>query len=511
MILKKLVSAIALTGSAIVIARSVFALPKIEERIDTTALPKAVSGPLAEALIKLEVQHEGLTGVAPLQNGADAFAARILLADAAVSSIDAQYYMWHADLTGTLLLDALVRAADRGVQVRLLLDDNGTTGLDADMAALVPHPNIEVRLYNPFNLRTLKTLSYAFDFFRLNRRMHNKSFTVDGRATVLGGRNVGDEYFGTGSTPLFVDLDVLAVGAIVAEVVADFDRYWASLSSYPAQAIVGVNKDTDPIGERLANFRADPQMGKYKAILEDSNTVSALIKGELDLEWTTTLLVSDDPAKGQGAVPKEDLLVHRLKEAVGEIQERFDGISAYLVPGTTGVKTFADLQARGVTVRMLTNSMEATDVLPVHAGYAKYRKKMLKSGVTLFELREKVAPCAAASRLGLLGSTGASLHTKTFAVDGQRIFVGSFNFDPRSTKLNTELGLLIDSEQMAQQLHTVFDEGMVDLTWRVELSGNKLVWIDANTGLITTSEPGSSVMRSFILAVVKRLPVEWLL
>ncbi|WP_367111233.1 phospholipase D-like domain-containing protein [uncultured Psychrobacter sp.] len=199
MILKKLVSAIALTGSAIVIARSVFALPKIEERIDSTALPKTMSGPLAEALIKLEVQHKGLTGVAPLQNSADAFAARILLADAAVSSLDIQYYMWHADLTGTLLLDALVRAANRGVQVWLLLDDNGTTGLDGDIAALVAHPNIEVRLYNPFNLRTFKTLSYAFDFFRLNRRMHNKSFTVDGRATILGGRNVGDEYFGTGS------------------------------------------------------------------------------------------------------------------------------------------------------------------------------------------------------------------------------------------------------------------------------------------------------------------------
>lgn len=211
-----------------------------------------------------------------------------------------------------MLLDALVRAADRGVQVRLLLDDNGTTGLDAELAALVAHPNIEVRLYNPFTLRTFKTLSYGYDFFRLNRRMHNKSFTVDGRATILGGRNVGDEYFGTGSTPLFIDLDVMAVGEVVPQVAADFDRYLAAQSVYPAGTIVGIHNNADPIGDRLASFMSDPQMSEYKAILDNSNIVAELAKGELDLEWTTAVLMSDDPIKGQGAVPREDLLATRL-------------------------------------------------------------------------------------------------------------------------------------------------------------------------------------------------------
>ncbi len=519
MILKTLVSTVAIAGSGIVIARSAFKLPEIKDRIDSTVLPKATSGPLAEALTKLEAEHEGLTGIAPLQSGADAFAARILLADAAVSSIDTQYYMWHADLTGTLLLDALVRAADRGVRVRLLLDDNGTTGLDAEIAALVTHPDIEVRLYNPFNLRVVKTLSYAFDFFRLNRRMHNKSFTVDGRATILGGRNVGDEYFSTGSTALFVDLDVLAVGAIVPQVAADFDRYWATPSVHPAGAIVGEQKESDPIAKRLADFKNDSQMDEYKAILNNSNIVSALAAGELDLEWTTTLLVSDDPIKGQGAVPREDLLATRLMEAVGNIDKKLDGISAYFVPGVAGVKTFAALEKRGVAVRMLTNSMEATDVLPVHAGYAKHRKDMLESGVSLFELRKKVAPCDVTKHLGLFGSSGASLHTKTFAVDGERIFVGSFNFDPRSTRLNTEMGILISSEKMAQNLHKAFDESMGGLTWQVKLHDDKLVWIDSNGNSdsssqnekFLTSEPGSSAMRSMALTVIGWLPVEWLL
>ncbi len=511
MILKALISTIALAGSSIVIARSAFKLPKIKNRVDSTILPKAITGSLAEALTKLEAEYKGLTGIASLQNGADAFAARILLADAAVSSIDAQYYIWHADLTGTLLLDALVRAADRGVRVRLLLDDNGTEGLDAEIAALVTHANIEVRLYNPFNFRTFKMLSYAFDFFRLNRRMHNKSFTVDGRATIVGGRNIGDEYFGTGSTPLFFDLDVLAVGVIVAEIAADFDRYWAAPAVHPASAIVGTHKQTDPIAKRLANYRNEAQMGEYTTILQKSNIVAALAAGELDLEWTTALLVSDDPIKGQGAVPREDLLATRLHEAVGDIQTRFDGISAYFVPSAAGVKAFNSLEARGVRVRMLTNSMEATDVLPVHAGYAKRRKDMLKGGVSLFELRSQTVLSKTADQIRAFGSSGSSLHAKTFAVDGQRIFIGSFNFDPRSTTLNTEMGLLINSEQMAQKLHSAFDEGMAGLAWQVNLRDGKLVWIDTANEAITTAEPGMSTMRSMVLTVVGWLPVEWLL
>jgi len=227
----------------ILIARFAFPLPEVENRDDTEALLPTTQGPLADALARQEESHAGQTGVAPLQNGADAFAARILLADAAVSSIDAQYYIWHDDLTGTLLLGALRRAADRGVRVRLLLDDNGTSGLDPELATLVAHPMIEVRLWNPFNLHRFKMLSYGFDFFRLNRRMHNKSFTVDCHATILGGRNIGDEYFATGPTALYVDLDVLAVGRVVNDVSSDFDRYWSAGAVHPAGPIVGAARE----------------------------------------------------------------------------------------------------------------------------------------------------------------------------------------------------------------------------------------------------------------------------
>ena len=509
--LKYLLLITVLVVIAIIAARFTFTLPPTTGRSDSTALAPARTGSLAEALARRGAGHEGLSGIAALQSGAGAFAARILLADAAVSSIDAQYYIWHADLTGYLLLEALQRAADRGVRVRLLLDDNGTSGLDPELAALDAHPNFEVRLYNPFNLRRLKPLSYCFDFFRLNRRMHNKSFTVDGHVTVLGGRNVGDEYFGTGSNALFMDLDVLAVGRIVPDVSADFDRYWAAPAVHPAGPIVGKAGVGDPVARRLEKFQNDPQLSEYREILRQSTIVSALAQGDLGLEWTQAVLVSDDPVKGEGAVARQDLLASRLMQAVGRIETRFDGVTAYFVPGTAGVNAFATLEARGVQVRMLTNSLEATDVLPVHAGYAKRRSDMLRSGVELFELRRQFAPESPPGVFAAFGSSGASLHAKTFAVDGARIFVGSFNFDPRSTTLNTEMGLLIDSKPLAQGVHSAFDRGLDGVAWRVELADGDLVWVDPVSGSRSLNEPGSTAMKRAALKVVGWLPVEWLL
>ncbi|SEN86092.1 putative cardiolipin synthase [Pseudorhodobacter antarcticus] len=496
---------------AVMLARWAFAVPKGEERANSTALPPATSGRLALALASKAVGQTGKTGVLALQDGDDAFAARIMLADAAVASIDAQYYIWRGDLTGYLLLDALLRAADRGVRIRLLLDDNGVWGLDRELAALHAHPNVQVRLYNPFNLRRFKALSYAFDFFRLNRRMHNKSFTVDGLVTILGGRNVGDAYFKIGEAALFVDLDILAVGAIVAHVAADFDRYWAAPSVLGVDQIIRPTNGGDPIGDGLARFQSNPQFTDFQKVLERSDVIANMAKGDLGLEWTRALLVSDDPIKGQGAVRREDLLATKLMQAVGEIGVRFDGVSPYLVPGAAGVRAFAMLTKRGVAVRMLTNSLEATDVVPVHAGYAKRRRALLRAGVDLFELHARKDTQTPRVKKGPFGSSGASLHAKTFAVDGARIFVGSFNFDPRSTTLNTEMGLLIESAVMAEALHAAFDLGLSGVAWQVKRKDLRLVWIDQANGKVLTQEPGSTLFKRVVVMVVGWLPVEWLL
>ena len=266
----------------------------------------------------------------------------------------------------------------------------------------------------------------------------------------------------------------------------------------------------DPISDRITRWQKNPRFDKYKTILNASDIIAPLCAGTLDLEWTDAVLVSDDPVKGQGAVPREDLLTGQLTRAVGAIEKRIDGVTPYFVPTRAGVEAFAKLEARDIQVRMLTNSLEATDVLPVHSGYAKRREAMLTSGVELYELRRMATP-ETPDDLGVFGSSGASLHAKTFAVDGQRIFIGSFNFDPRSIRLNTEMGLLIDSEVLAKRLHAAFDDGFGGLAWRVEKQDGKLIWVDPTTGTISTEEPGSSTFRNIALTVIGWLPVEWLL
>src|SRR5690606_33607887 len=322
------------------------------------------------------------SGIYPLLEGRDAFAARLLLARAAERSIDAQYYIWRNDLTGHLLFSALYDAAERGVRVRLLLDDNRTGGLDPLLAALDAHPNIEIRLFNPFTMRRLRLLQYVTDFSRVNRRMHNKSFTVDNQVTIIGGRNVGDEYFD--AAPLgelaFADLDVLAVGPVVGSVSEQFDEYWKSDSAYPADRLLA----PVPGASAPALFSPRPAEAEWLAAVRSSRLLEELLEGTLELVWAPTRMISDHPAKGLGLAPPETHFPQVLVEALGPPQAELDLVSPYLVPGTAGMDTFVSIATRGVRVRVLVNSLEATDVRAVHAGYAKRRHALLAAGVELF-------------------------------------------------------------------------------------------------------------------------------
>src|SRR5690606_940943 len=229
---------IGLVAVALVAVRLLNPLPPLEPRPASYRLTDTGDTPLGRGVSQLRTGHGGLSGVHMLLDGQEAFAARALLARAATRSLDVQYYIWRKDLSGTLLLEELLDAAERGVRVRMLLDDNGIAGMDEALAALDRHPNIEVRLFNPFVVRSPKIVGYLTDFTRLNRRMHNKSFVADGQAAIIGGRNIGDEYFAAADGLVFADLDVLAIGPVVAEVSEDFDRYWTSLSAYPASRIL---------------------------------------------------------------------------------------------------------------------------------------------------------------------------------------------------------------------------------------------------------------------------------
>ena len=492
-------------------------LPPLQGRPRSEALSDTGETRLGKAVAPLVAAHPpGASGIHPLRDAREAFAARVLLAELAQRSLDVQYYIWRKDLTGTLLFEALLAAAERGVRVRLLLDDNNTSGLDGILAMLDAHPNIEIRLFNPSRFRKLRVLGYATDFRRMNRRMHNKSFTADNQATIVGGRNVGDEYFGATHGVLFADLDVVAVGPVVHEVSRAFDRYWASASSYPVEGFLPSVPET-----RIAEIAADarrieksPEAIEYVRALRDSSLVRDLTGGTLELEWAATRMVCDDPAKGLDRAAPESLVYRQLKEILGDPGSDLDLVSPYFVPTSAGVEWFSALASRGVEVRILTNALEATDVAFVHAGYMKHRKPLLKAGITLYELKRSASGPSAPKAAGSWGSSGASLHAKTFSVDGARAFVGSFNFDPRSAKLNTEMGFVIESPSLARQIHSVFETTIPEDAYEPELSDNSdMSWLERRgaDSRRHVTEPGTGMLRRAWVSFLSILPIEWLL
>lgn len=515
--LKKTGAAFALLIAVLVILHLVFRPPALEGRTVTQAVKASPETALGRLVLSSPEGKEGRSGVFPLLDGQDAFAARIALIRAAETALDVQYYIWNRDATGVILLEELRQAAERGVRVRLLLDDNGISGLDSDLAALDSMPNVEVRLFNPFILRRFKPLGYAFDFIRLNRRMHNKSLTADGAASILGGRNIGDVYFGFGSGIQFIDTDVMVMGQAAADIGTDFDRYWHSGSAHPVARIIGSGDKTwlQQLAADANQARASREGLHYFQLLQETPLVRDLLARRLALEWTDVTLVSDDPAKGLGRAAIKDLLFPQLMELMTQPMHSVDLVSAYFVPGRIFTHRLEQLAGSGVKVRILTNSQAATDVAIVHSAYVKYRPELLRSGVEIFELKPEHAADDEGERRGLAGSSRASLHSKTLAVDNKRIFIGSFNFDPRSVLLNTEMGVLIDSPQMATTLADAFSTRFALLSYVPELTDDgDIRWNEALTNGTAThheSEPGTSALSRLALWFFGLLPIEWLL
>jgi putative cardiolipin synthase len=490
-------------------------LPSLENRRTSTALFDTGDTRLGRAISPMVDAHPGVSGIYPLPDARDAFAARALLAQGAERTLDVQYYIWRNDMSGTLLFEALRSAADRGVRVRLLLDDNNTSGLDTLLASLASHSNIEVRLFNPFVIREPRWIGYVTDFSRLNRRMHNKSFTADNQATIIGGRNVGDEYFGATEGVVFVDLDVMAVGPVVTEVSREFDRYWASGSSYPVERLLpAVNPATiAELTSSALRVERDPAAVAYMNALRNLSFVHEMDQGSLVLDWSATRMISDDPGKGLGLAAPETLLFPKLREIIGESAAEVYMESPYLVPTAAEFDEFVAVAERGVKIKVLTNSLQATDVPIVHAGYVKRRKPLLEAGVTLYELR-RLPDTAPRKGAGPLGSSGSSLHAKAFLVDNSRVFIGSFNFDPRSSTLNTEMGFVIDSPALAQKMEVALSRRFLASAYEVRLSAaGKLYWIERREGewVRHDTEPGTSFWQRLEVWLMSMLPIEWLL
>lgn len=480
-------------------------LPPLQGRSESTAIPATAETRLGAAWQPLVQAHPGHSGILPLANGQDAFAARVALADAAQRSLDVQSYIWRDDTTGAMLFAAARRAADRGVRVRILLDDINSGGLDAVLATLDAHPRIEVRLFNPFPHRTARAIDYLTDFARVNRRMHNKSFTADSQVTIVGGRNIGDAYFGAGAGLLFVDLDVLAVGPVVGEVSQDFDRYWASPSAYPLAHLL-------PAVTLADGWREQPARRSDAAAAAGSRFHDDLLAGRLRFEWAPVRMVSDDPAKALGLAGAEDLLWMQLQRAMPPTAREVQLVSPYFVPTARGTEFFTALAARGVQVSVLTNALEATDVPAVHAGYARWRKPLLEGGVRLYEMKRSTPP-RAPGPARRTGSSSSSLHAKTFAIDRQRIFIGSFNFDPRSARLNTELGFVIESRSLATAMAEAFARQVPQRAYTLRLESGQLQWLEQDPGgdRLHVEEPNAGWWTRLFVRILSLLPIEALL
>lgn len=456
---------------------------------------------------------EGEAGFDPVSDGIDALAARLVLAKHAERSIDVQYYLIKNDLVGRVFVHALLQAADRGVRVRLLLDDVFTSGYDAGMLALDSHPNFEIRIFNPFNRGAAgRTLGALADFGRINRRMHNKSFTIDNEVTIIGGRNIADEYFGAREDAKFGDLDTIGIGPVVDDVSEMFDIYWNHTTALPVGAFA---KKLDNTEERLVNLRESLVQATDAA--RNSRYAEAVVGRAAErfeisddhFSWATYSLVYDDPDKGvRHKAMEAGTVLTPLLEALAGASREVEIISPYFVPRKTGIDAIAAIKQRGIDVTVITNSLAANNQFTVHSGYAPSRKPLLRLGVKLYEVR----PDATVSGTEYVDSdeARATLHTKAFIVDRERTFIGSFNFDPRSANINTEMGVIIDDPGMAEffsmqveqhlptEAYSVFLDDKGRVRWRGNEQGQEVIY---------SKEPQTTWWQRFKVSLVRILPI----
>lgn len=466
----------------------------------------------------------GDSGFRLLVSGEEAFAARAALADAAQQSLDLQYYLIEQDATATMLIYRTLRAAQRGVRVRLLLDDLYAVGRDLDLATLATHPNVQVRVFNPFPHRgppgVLQWLDFLGDGARLNRRMHNKLWIADNAAVVLGGRNLGDVYFNLRGTSDFADLDVLAAGPIVAQVSHSFDDYWNSASAVPIVAFLGGLPEAGQARRHFAEMAVQAERFRetdYARRLRAMDFWRELRGGKLALVAAPGTALYDTPAKSKVGSTGGGQIAAGMRPIIEAARREVLLITPYFVPSDRGVAVLCALARKAVRVRVLTNSLASTDVPLVHAGYARYRPRLLECGVELHEFRPALASPRNA-RPGL--SSGASLHAKAVVVDQRWVLIGSMNLDPRSRSANTEIAALIESDVLGRQLETLFAEATAPgLAYRVELAepedngAAQLIWhgILDDKPVRYRGEPLASGWRRFVAGLLGRFAPEEML
>lgn len=560
-------------------------LPKSQAlTVRAKSLP-AQTGKLAIALDGQKKLHPSLSGYYPIISGADAFAARAVLSDLAQHTIDIQYYIWHNDAAGQMMLKDLWQAAERGVVVRLLLDDfNNTPMLDQVLWRFSSHPNIQVRLINPAKYRHMRAIDFILRTTQMNARMHNKSMTYDNNISIIGGRNIGNEYLNNDSQNHFADLDVLLVGEVVSNIDQSFENYWDSEYSFDIETLVhpdSVSKtmpqmggfvktldqitpppsslitkikqslrlhsntqhstlkgDVGTIGMHNAdaddfdiahdlsdkNANSEQQnyadvlrtltLRRYRRAIADSRIGENLLDKNIPFRWAHMHFLADDVHKLGGKSNSNQDVVVTLAQQFGRPKRAFYAISSYFVPTEEGTQLLSNLAKSGVDVRILTNSYDATDVGVVHAGYAHHREALLQAKVRLFELRATAHTADQKNRLRRTKhNSTTSLHAKSFALDGDKVFIGSYNMDPRSANLNTELGVLIVDERLGEQLGNALGDALRQEAYELVLGDNGIEWHTTinEKEVILYQEPNTTAKNRLSVWLLSQLPIDWLL
>ncbi|USD38863.1 phospholipase D family protein [Ferrimonas sp. SCSIO 43195] len=491
----------------LVIAGCATPLPQVSQT-ESYALAPDTNQQAWEAIRTLQQAHPGQSGVYPISDGREAFIARLHAATDAQASIDLQTYIYRDDDTGRAVLWSLWQAAERGVRIRLLLDDMQTSGNDEALVLLHQHPNIQVRLFNPFTKRQWRGLELIGSFDRTNRRMHNKAFIVDNSVAITGGRNIGDEYFDASHDVAFGDFDVLLIGPAVIDISTQFDDYWNSDYAIAVDALL----DAQPIANRDDITRTfeqrietdKKQQQAYINSLYQTELVAHLERGELPLYWSDARVIADSPHKANSDGTESSLMVDALEKEFRHSSDSLLLVSPYFVPGQAGADNLVAMAERGLSISIITNSLAATDVVAVHSGYQGYRRQLLKAGIALYETKRRpgVKPGSWAA------SSRASLHAKTMVFDHRTLFVGSFNLDPRSAQINTEMGVLFDSPQLAELMTQSLLQQLPKFTYRLSLEDDELRWHDDQNGTVLTTEPDASVWRRMGAWLMTWLPIE---
>lgn len=478
---------------------------------------------LAQIIDPLQQQNPDLTGYYVLFDPLEALAARLRLIDKAEKTLDLQYYIWDNDKVGAVALHALIRAADRGVKVRLLIDDNNAKQTEGIFLALAQHPNIEVKLFNPYRFRKYRGIDMVLDLKRINRRMHNKSFIADHKVALIGGRNMTNQYYNVSDSYQFSDVDVMLVGTAVNDISNSFDDYWNHDYAYDVQEVVKQKSHRlsyESLKQQLDEHYKKVTVQNYLDLTSNSQAIDSLINRDIALDWVKAEVVKDSPDKIKSKAKKQEHLNFQLINHLEKPEKNIDLISAYFVPEKKGAKILSELAQDGVHVRVLTNSFKANDVAVVHAFYGKYRQNLLENGVELYEflpaldkddLDKHTEDLAKKAKVNIKGLSRSSLHAKLMALDEKQVFIGSFNFDPRSAYLNTEIGVLLNSPTLARSVHSTMDQNLSKYAYKLFLNAeNKITWQRQTPQgpVIYTKEPRMKWWQRAGMKVISWLPIE---